>query len=458
MTNLLQLEDELIANLRHYAEDLQLKVDTLRNFHKEWQSRHNQVGADATSYVANPLVSFPLVRRMHMDIPKWYQYARQEIRHNKFIYIFTEQLVEKDLSHIDSIELRTAAVGFLRFQDIYNLDEEEVANGKLYGKQYSSRLSAADCFALGTHLENLQKGRKACKWFNISLEHYEDSLDPVYRILQSSRSKIWEKLGLTLLSMHDHRASERAFKKSLEFASGDDDTEMSHHLASNLAHMFAHVKNCRGQNPPPRKSHLVCRYFTEGSAFLRLAPFKLEQLNLEPFVGVFHDVISDKDRERLIGLRQGQAQGSIKEAKEGLSASRTVELLDRRIQDMTDLELGDSQPLVVSNYGLRGQHYIHLDCEQPKDFVEPFSKSYLWATVLFYLSDIQMGGYASFPDLGFGFKPPTGSALVWHNVDAAGNCDVRSLQATCPALLGTQWVATKWISGSGQWRRKPCRK
>jgi len=93
-----------------------------------------------------------------------------------------------------------------------------------------------------------------------------------------------------------------------------------------------------------------------------------------------------------------------------------------------------------------------------------------------------MGGHASFPDLGYGFKPSRGSALVWQNIDNSGNCDIRSLQATCPVLLGTQWgkslrslidsflpylpptctnrktVARKWISGSGQWRRKPCRK
>lgn len=94
------------------------------------------------------------------------------------------------------------------------------------------------------------------------------------------------------------------------------------------------------------------------------------------------------------------------------------------------------------------------------------------------LTEVQIGGNASFPDLGFGIKPSRGSALVWHNTDNSGNCDIRSLQATCPVLLGTlsgkslkspidfhplflprlPTVATKWISGSGQWRRKPCRK
>jgi len=54
---------------------------------------------------------------------------------------------------------------------------------------------------LGTHLEDQKKGKQACKWLRISLEQYEDHLDPVNRLLQTGRSQIYEKLGLTLLSM-----------------------------------------------------------------------------------------------------------------------------------------------------------------------------------------------------------------------------------------------------------------
>lgn len=44
---------------------------------------------------------------------------------------------------------------------------------------------------------------------------------------------------------------------------------------------------------------LSCRYKTD-MPFLKLSPLKMEELNLEPLVALFHDVISDADIEFLI--------------------------------------------------------------------------------------------------------------------------------------------------------------
>ncbi|XP_037732506.1 prolyl 4-hydroxylase subunit alpha-2 [Drosophila subpulchrella] len=457
MASLVQIEDELIGYMRQYAGELQLKINTMRVFQKEWMTRRALGHPDPTIYVANPLISFPLMRRMYSDAPKLLEFARQEIQGP------LQKLINRDITDITTLELKMAATGLLQFQGVYGLNASEMAHGKLSDKQYNSRLSAADCLALGTHLEDQQKGKQACKWPRISLDQYEDQMDPVNRLLQTGRSQIYEKLGLTLLSMHDLPASQAAFRKSIEWASKDDNTNLANHLNDNLEHMFVHLDNCRGKNLLPRNSTLRCRYFTEGSPYLRLAPLKMEQLNYEPFVGLFYDVISPEEQDDLINLSTSRLEhrkvdSSSVEAEVPVNASDHVARIHQRIEDMSGLYLAESEPLTVSNFGIGGQDFIHLDCEQPKKFVEPFIAEYRTATVMFYLSDVQMGGHASFPDLGFGFKPSRGSALVWHNTDNSGNCDIRSLQATCPVLLGTQWVARKWISGSGQWRRKPCRK
>ncbi|KAH8268312.1 hypothetical protein KR026_004711 [Drosophila bipectinata] len=459
MAELLQLEDELIVDMSQYVDALQLKINTMRRFQKEWEHRLDQADDNPTTHVANPLVSFPLLRRMHMDTPKWLKYAEEDVSYGMFL---ADKFVNQDLRHINPMELQEAANGFFQFFNVYSLKENEVANGKIYGKQYNSRLSSADCLALGKHLENLKLGNQAVNWFNISLDHYEDRLDPIHKILESSRSQIWQSMGITLIKMQKLPESYVAFKKSLELASKHDNTWSAYHLLNNLAHMFIHLETCRGRNTTPNKSNLRCRYFTEGSPFLRLAPLKLEQLNVEPFIGIFHDVISKDEQEALINhtrnrLKQLNAHRAVMEAKVELNASKHVERIHQRIGDMTGLDLEESAPLSVQNYGIGGQHTIHLDCEQFTDSGEPQPQSYRSAKVLFYLSDVQMGAYASFPELGFGFKPSRGSALVAHQLDNAANCDIRSLQASCPVLLGSHWVASKWISGSGQWRRKPCR-
>ncbi|EDV53286.2 prolyl 4-hydroxylase subunit alpha-2 isoform X1 [Drosophila erecta] len=457
MASLLQMEDELIGFMRQYASELQYKVNTMKTFQQEWMTRRELEPADPTPYVANPLISFPLMRRMYTDVPKLLDLAREEVTQGPL-----QNLIDFDLSRFSELELESAAFGMLRFQGVYGLDESEMANGKLFGKQYNSRMSAADCLALATHLENLEKGKLACKWFKVALDQYEDNLDPVNRLLQTGRSQIYEKLGLTLLAMHDLPASQAAFKESIGWASDGDNTDLAKHFIDNLAHKSVHVDNCRGKNLPPSKSSLRCRYFREGSPFLRLAALKLEQLNIEPFVGLFHDAILQAEQEDLLRLTESRLEhkkieSSRVEAKVDTNASDHVRRIHQRIEDITGFDLEGSEPLTVSNHGIGGQEAIHLDCGQPK-FKGHFTKEYRSTSVLLYLNDVQMGGYASFPDLGFGFKPVRGSALVWHNTDNCGNCDIRGLQATCPVLLGNQWVARKWISGSGQWPRKLCRK
>lgn len=133
--------------------------------------------------------------------------------------------------------------------------------------------------------------------------------------------------------------------------------------------MFIHLETCRGRNTVPKKSYLRCRYFTEGTPFLQLAPLKLEQLNLEPFVGIFHDVISIDEQKALINLtsdrlRLQNPHRAVMEAEVEMNASKHVERIHQRIEDMTGLDLAESPPLTILNYGIGGQHPMHLDCEQ----------------------------------------------------------------------------------------------
>lgn len=42
---------------------------------------------------------------------------------------------------------------------------------------------------------------------------------------------------------------------------------------------------------------LRCRYVTNKSAFLKIAPLKLEEANLKPYIVVYHDIIYDTEME-----------------------------------------------------------------------------------------------------------------------------------------------------------------
>lgn len=54
---------------------------------------------------------------------------------------------------------------------------------------------------------------------------------------------------------------------------------------------------CRGEvSPSPKElAPLRCRYQSHNSKFLKIAPLKLEEISLSPFIVLYHDVIYDKE-------------------------------------------------------------------------------------------------------------------------------------------------------------------
>ena len=67
------------------------------------------------------------------------------------------------------------------------------------------------------------------------------------------------------------------------------------------------------------------------------------------------------------------------------------------------------------------------------------------STYMMYLSDVPRGGYTAFPRLGVAVAPVKGSAVFWHNIKRSGRSDMTMLHSGCPVLLGSKWVANKWI-------------
>lgn len=58
-------------------------------------------------------------------------------------------------------------------------------------------------------------------------------------------------------------------------------------------------KLCRGEvkTNPKELAQLKCRYVTNKSPFLKIAPLKLEEAKLKPYIVIYHDVIYDREIE-----------------------------------------------------------------------------------------------------------------------------------------------------------------
>lgn len=56
---------------------------------------------------------------------------------------------------------------------------------------------------------------------------------------------------------------------------------------------------CRGElkKSPKVQAQLKCKYVTNNSQFLKIAPLKLEEAHLKPYIVIYHDVIYDSEIE-----------------------------------------------------------------------------------------------------------------------------------------------------------------
>ncbi|KAM6970094.1 prolyl 4-hydroxylase subunit alpha-2-like [Aplochiton taeniatus] len=72
------------------------------------------------------------------------------------------------------------------------------------------------------------------------------------------------------------------------------------------------------------------------------------------------------------------------------------------------------------------------------------------ATILIYMTDVEVGGSTVFPDIGAALEPRKGSAVLWYNLLQNGEEDPRTLHAGCPVFMGSKWVANKWVRARGQ--------
>lgn len=119
---------------------------------------------------------------------------------------------------------------------------------------------------------------------------------------------------------------------------------------------------------------------------------------------------------------------------------------------------------------------VCLDSEGNKNETSDCCRMCRYATVLYYLNDVEEGGETAFPfadssiqtisakgetawhnltshchDAALTIKPEKGKAIMWYNhfVDKNGYMsfvDKRSFHGGCEVVKGTKWIATNWIS------------
>ena len=197
----------------------------------------------------------------------------------------------------------------------------------------------------------------------------------------------------------------------------------------------------------------------------RQAP-KPRALSREPRVWAFEGLVSPAVCDWLIARardRLGPALvygGDTGARASGARTNSAVELtlhdgdlmalaVRERLAAAAGLSVSNMEAPQVLHYAVGQRFFPHADFFDPavpSEAIEMAEGGQRVATALLYLNDEGLeGGETDFPRLGFSHRGRRGDALVFFNVDAAGQPDRRTLHAGLAPTGGEKWVLSQWI-------------
>lgn len=328
MEEVLETESVLINNLEGYILVQERKLDYLKQKVKEYQREHNEAAKDVSSYLLNPINAYLLTKRLTSDWRDLEQIMTTDVG-SQFINNVTEY--REVLKFPTEEDLFGAANALIRLQDTYNLDTSSLARGELNGVQYSTEMTSEDCFEIGRQMYNHRDYHHTIMWMKETINRLNNesrvTRSDVLEYLAFSTFKegnVQSALEMTneLLEMiPDHQRArgnkyyyekELAKKNEKSILRGDDGSsdvpvdkslEFQHSTLGPYHYDLPERKQyelaCRGELKPDDAflSKLTCRYAENDVPFLKIAPLKLEQISLDPYIVQYHEVMYDSEIE-----------------------------------------------------------------------------------------------------------------------------------------------------------------
>ncbi|XP_004521307.1 prolyl 4-hydroxylase subunit alpha-1-like [Ceratitis capitata] len=484
LEQLIETEFILIQNLEYYADELQDKLYIIRSLVTNLREENNKARQNPGYYVSIPTNVLSLVRRLQKDWVYLDIYMKQSVGEKQI------KALHEHWSHLPQPgDVDEAVKAISRLQDTYELQAADLADGLINGKKYDTKLTTLDCYTMGYELFNQNDYIKAGYWLYAATQLYED--DVMLRLHDLSNAKIMELYAETLLRQMRYQDALSVMKvvQALPSTPATNSqllrkiNEVDLHIKTYNPRVVPHPKReptdyergCRGEFTT-HNTKFYCIYNKTTTAFLKLAPLKMEIISLDPYLVIFHDVMSDGEIRSLQEmakpiLRRATVYNEERKRSEVVSrrtskfawfydhTNEITERINKRIEDMTGFDLDGSEMLQVMNYGLGGHYDTHFDffnVSMTADIVA--MQGDRKATVLFYMTDVDQGGATVFPNIQTAVFPKKGTAVMWYNLNNRFQGDYKTLHAGCPVLVGSKWVTNKWVRERNQMFRLPCYK
>uniref|UniRef100_A0A672YF46 Prolyl 4-hydroxylase, alpha polypeptide III n=1 Tax=Sphaeramia orbicularis TaxID=375764 RepID=A0A672YF46_9TELE len=380
------------------------------SFYAKVSDLHTEVYKSQETAMANPLVAFTLIKRLHSE---WLNvvYSDEALENTQAL----RSSYEKEEAGLPKLEdLQGAAKGLMRLQDVYALQVaslvrghfRSVTNGQatdIYMPDVSVPLSGDDCFLVGKVAYDQEDYYHSVQWLEESVRLFrgsggewspenEGTLKDALDHLAFSHFKtgnVSYALSLSQELLHHDPVNGRVLQNVEKYEKLLMERPHISNRGGGLrrpASKYLRTRNtyerlCQTQGSQPvhfENPRLFCDYFTSGSPGLLLGPVKREVLSLQPYVVLYHDFITDAEAEDIKmlaqpGLRRSVVAAGEKQATADYrisksawvkdSAHSVVGKLDQRISLLTGLNVTHpyGEYLQVVNYGIGGHYEPHFD-------------------------------------------------------------------------------------------------
>ncbi|CAJ0570910.1 unnamed protein product, partial [Mesorhabditis spiculigera] len=446
LQTMLGAEKNIVPVVKEYIAAEQERLDHLKKFAEEYVTRNSEAQETGPEFVTNPINAFLLIKRLTSE---WRQ-VEDTMRNNnadRFIKNITARREGNEVKFPGEEDLSGAAIALLRLQDVYKLETHDLANGYIRGEKVGHRLNAHDIFEVGRAAYNAKDYYHCLMWMQEALNRLENEHPPsiaeaeileylAYSLYQQGNVRRALSMTKRLFAIAPHHPRARGNIKWYEDKLDGKEKEGELPAVVNkrvewdgIPERDAYEALCRGEETPltPTQIRKLYCYLKMDRPFLRkLAKPKLKRATV-----------------------QNAITGELEHASYRISKSawlkehehEVVARVNRRIGDMTNLNQDTSEDLQIANYGLGGHYDPHYDFarKEEKNAFKSLGTGNRIATVLFYMSQPELGGATVFNKLGNALFPSVHDALFWYNLKRNGDGDLRTRHAACPVLLGVKW-------------------
>lgn len=306
MESLLETEEAVIKNLNSYILEQKSRLIEFEKTLQRYNDEHNKAKEDFQRFLGIPLNSFLLTKRLTADLEDLIKKVEIDIDFLKNINQTKEQY-----TFPSKHDLMGAALAITRLQDSYDLKTVDLVNGVINGIDYGIKLTISDCLTISKEMIRTEYYYFAEQWLLESLKMVESeeniNTSPI-PILENLAKLAHMKNNLTLARDYTEKILQldsnnknglELLEVITEITSSVDYTEVPETPFERTDEDPKYSPACKGElvKSPQELSKLKCYYSSVDSYFLKIAPIKVEQANINPPIVVFHDIVSDKEIE-----------------------------------------------------------------------------------------------------------------------------------------------------------------